>query len=209
LTKVVKNFDFKLSIQPPKNNPFFHNLIFRLFASMLMIMFTRNFKKVLQKKHNFLQNFPKFPVFGPFLGSGRVPPKSGQKWQKWWSTAIGLRTLGDGIGIYLVPENPGKNRQFWEFSKKVVNFFMYVSFFSHKLFNRYWWSLTFNFRCFPKTSKMRVFGDLYFVFERVKFLFQHKNEFFLINFNKTFLKFNQKLTSFLTLFLRRSLFLDF
>jgi hypothetical protein len=124
ILKKLKSLSKKSFLVPPqslKKHLFLPQSLFGpFFALDLILTITKNFKKSLQKKHNFLQIFPKFPVFGPFLGSGRVPPKSGQKWQKWWSTAIGLRTLGDGIGIYLVPEIWEKKGQIWKILQKVV-----------------------------------------------------------------------------------------
>ena len=70
-----------------------------------------------------MQNFANFSDFGPKQGGGGGggggPPKSGQKWQKVWSTAIGLQQLGDGIGIYLVPEKWEKKGKFGKICKKL------------------------------------------------------------------------------------------
>jgi hypothetical protein len=104
----------------PKTALFATTPFFDHFPHRIDLNVDEKFSQLFAKKHNFLQKLPKFPVFGPKMGSRRVPPKSGQKWQKWWSTSIGLRTLGDGIGIYLVPEIWGKKRQIWKNLQKVV-----------------------------------------------------------------------------------------
>jgi hypothetical protein len=82
LQNFVKMSIFRLSTQPSKTAFFTTVPFLAIFCIAFIKSVTKNFEKTFAKKHNFLQKLPKFPVFGPKMGSGRVPPKSGQKWQK-------------------------------------------------------------------------------------------------------------------------------